>query len=182
MAALAASSERDVQYGVALALAIAGDSSQSQKLTDDLERRFSEDTAVRFNYLPVLRAQLALNRHEAGKAVEALAVSYELGTPPSVDGYFGAMYPIYVRGEALLAAQKSAEAIAEFQKIITHPGLVGADPIGALARLQLGRAFTASGDTRQAVAAYRSFLDIWKDADADIPILVQATAEFTRLR
>jgi hypothetical protein len=86
-----------------------------------------------------------------------------------------------VRGEALLAAHRPAEAVAEFQKILDHHGIVGGDPIGALARVQLGRAFALSGDTIKAKGAYQDFLTLWKDADSDIPILVQAKAEYARL-
>ena len=87
-----------------------------------------------------------------------------------------------MRGEALLAAHRYAEAAAEFQKILDHRGIVGADPIGALAHLQLGRAFALSGDTGKAKAAYEDFLALWKDADPDIPILRQAQAEYARLQ
>ena len=180
--ALAVSRQRDVTYGVALALALAGDSLQSEKLAAELERRFPEDTAVKFDYVPVVRARVALNEHQPAKAIDLLAVSYELGTPPSgADAHFGTMYPVYLRGEALLAAQKGADAVSEFQKILDHPGLVAGDPISALARLQLGRAFLASGNARQASSAYRTFLDLWKDADPDVPVLAQAKAEFARL-
>jgi eukaryotic-like serine/threonine-protein kinase len=86
-----------------------------------------------------------------------------------------------VRGEALIAAQRFAEAIPEFQKILHHRAIVGPDPIGALAHLQLGRAFVLSGDTIKAKAAYQDFLTLWKDADSDIPILRQAKAEYARL-
>ena len=97
-------------------------------------------------------------------------------------GFFGALYPIYVRGEAYLAAHQGAEAAAEFQKILDHRGIVVSDPIGALARLQLGRAFALSGDKTKAKTAYQDFLTLWKDADPDIPILKQAKAEYARLR
>jgi hypothetical protein len=87
-----------------------------------------------------------------------------------------------VRGEALLAAHKDAEAAAEFQKILDHRGIVVSDPIGALARLQLGRAFVLAGDKAKAKAAYEKFLTLWRNADPDIPILRQANAEYAKLQ
>jgi len=111
-----------------------------------------------------------------------IAVPSELGVPRStVSALFGALYPIYVRGEAYLAARRGADAAAEFQKILDHRGIVISDPIGALARLQLGRAFALSGDKTKAKTAYQDFLTLWKDADSDIPILKQAKAECARL-
>ena len=98
------------------------------------------------------------------------------------NAFFGALYPVYVRGEAYLAAHQGAEAAAEFQKILDHRGIVVADPIGALAHLQLGRAFALSGDKTKAKTAYQDFLTLWKDADPDIPILKQAKAEYERLK
>ena len=80
-----------------------------------------------------------------------------------------------------MAARRYAEATAEFQKILDHRGIVGTDPIGVLAHLQLGRVFALSGDKTRAKAAYEAFLALWKDADADIPILKQAKAEYARL-
>ena len=184
MAALELSKGRDVEYGAAFALALSGDSSRPQALTNDLERRFPEDTEVRFIYVPTLRAVLALNNGEPRNAIELLktAVPYELAVPGSWFGFFGNIYPAYVRGEAYLAAQHGAEAAAEFQKILDHRGLVCSDPIGAVARLQLGRAFKLSGDTAKAKTAYQDFLTLWKDADPDIPILKQAKAEYARLQ
>ena len=135
--------------------------------------------------MPALRARLALNHGEPAKAIELLqiAVPYELGMPrSSIHGSFGAFYPVYVRGEAYLAARQGAEAAAEFQKILDHRGIVVSDPIGALAHLQLGRAFALSGDKAKAKTAYRDFLTLWKDADPDIPILNQAKAEYAQLR
>ena len=96
--------------------------------------------------------------------------------------YAGGLHPAYVRGQALMALRRYAEAAAEFQKILDHRGLVALDPIGALAHLQLGRAFALSGDTTRARASYETFLTLWKDADADIPILKSAKAEYARLR
>jgi len=161
-----------------------GDSSRAQALTDDLEKCYPEDTSVRFSYLPTLRARLALNHGNAAKAIELLepAVPYEMGTPRvSATMGIGALYPIYVRGEAWLAARQDAKAAAEFQRILDHRGIVLSDPIGALAHWQLGRAFTLSGDKIKAKTAYQDFLTLWKEADPDIPILKQAKAEYARL-
>ncbi len=184
-AALELSKGRDVEYGAAFALALAGDSSQSERLANDLERRFPEDTSVRFSYLPALRALFALKNAGPTKAVELLQVAgpFELGTPgSSFNGNFGSLYPVYVRGEAYLAAHQGAEAATEFQKILNHRGIVISDPIGALAHLQLGRALALSGDKTKAKTAYQDFLTLWKDADPDIPILKQAKAEYAKLQ
>jgi predicted Zn-dependent protease len=190
--ALGLSKGKDVQYGAAFALALSGDSSRAQALTNQLEKNFPEDTSVRSSYIPELRALLALNPSDGSKknpgdpakAVEALQVAapYELGWPTSMFvGSFGPLYPIYVRGEAHLAAKKGAEAAAEFQKIVNHRGIVYNDPIGALAHLELGRAFVLAGDQTKARTAYQDFLTLWKDADPDIPILKQAKAEYAKL-
>ena len=149
MAALALSNGRDVKYMGALALALSGDSSRSQPLADDLEERFPEDTFAKFTYVPVLRGLSALDRKKPTDSVEQLqiALPYEL----AVNGlnfnhfYLGGLHSAYVRGEALVAAHRYAEAAAEFQKILDHRGIVGADPIGALAHVQLGRAFVVIG-------------------------------------
>jgi tetratricopeptide (TPR) repeat protein len=133
----------------------------------------------------VLRAILALNRRQPSRAIEVLetAAPYELGTPRSnLQGFFGALYPVYVRGQAYLSAHQGAEAAAEFQKIIDHRGILVSDPVGALARLQLARAFAVSGDMAKAKSAYQDFLTLWKDADSDIPILKQAMTEYAQLR
>jgi eukaryotic-like serine/threonine-protein kinase len=185
VAALKLSSDREVEYGAAFALAFSGDLPQARTLIDDLEKRFPEDTCVQFSYLPVLRAQLALGHGDALKAIELLqaAVPNELGAQRStIHALFGALYPVYVRGEAYLAEGRGPEAASEFQKILKHPGIVVGDPIGALARLQLGRAYALSGDKNKAKSAYQDFLALWKDADPDIPILKQAQAEYTKLQ
>jgi serine/threonine protein kinase/Tfp pilus assembly protein PilF len=183
MAALALARNREVQYGAAVALAMAGDSSRAQTLANDLERSFPEDTSVKFNYLPTVLAFLALNHGDPAKAIELLqvAVPYELGQPRSTQtGFFGALYPIYARGQAYLAARQGAEAAREFQKILDHPGIMVGDPIAVLAHLQLGRAYAMQGDTTKAKAAYQDFLTLWKDADPDLPVLKQAKAEYAK--
>jgi tetratricopeptide (TPR) repeat protein len=184
MEALELSKARDVEYGAAFALALAGDFSRSQALASDLERRFPEDTPVRFGYLPTLRGLLAISHGKPSDAIELLqvAVPNELAVPPiSFFGFFGSLYSADVRGEAYLAVHQPAQAAAEFQKILGHRGLVLADPVDALARLQLGRAFALSGDRAKAKAAYQDFLTLWKDADPDVPILQQAKAEYAKL-
>jgi len=183
-AALSFSKERDPQYGAAFALALAGDTANAQKFAGDLERRFPEDTEVKLNYLPALRALIDLNRNDPAKAIQALEVGrpYELGSPTSgFPGFFGLLYPIYVRGLAYLALHRGAEAASEFQKILDRRGLVIDDPIGALAHLQLGRAYAMAGDPAKARTAYSDFLTLWKDADPGIPILQQARREFAAL-
>jgi eukaryotic-like serine/threonine-protein kinase len=184
-AALDLSTDREVEYGAAFTLALTGDSRRSQEIADDLAKRFPDDTSVRFSYLPVLRARLALNHREPAKAIEVLhlAAANELGAPRSViHALFGALYPIYERGEAYIALHQGAKAAAEFQKILNHPGIVVADPIGVLAHLQLGRALVLAGEEAEAKIAYQNFLALWKDADRGIPILQQAEAEYAQLR
>jgi tetratricopeptide (TPR) repeat protein len=184
-AALALSNGRDVEYAGALALALSGDSSQSQRLANDLETRFPEDTFAKFTYVPVLRALSALERGKATDSLERLqiALPYEL----ALNGlnfnhfYLGGLHSAYVRGEALVAAHKYAEAATEFQKILDHRGIVGSDPISALAHLQLGRVFALSGDKIKAKASYEAFLALWKNADPDVPILKTAKAEYQKL-
>jgi eukaryotic-like serine/threonine-protein kinase len=167
---------------VALALAFAGDAARAQAIADDLAKRFTEDTLVQFNYLPTIRAQLALSRHDSSKAIEALeTAAYEAGTP-SVVLRFLSFYPVYVRGEAYLAAHQGSAAAAEFQKILDRPGVVLNEPLGALAHLGLARAYALEGDTTKARATYQDFFARWKDADPDIPILKQAKAEYAKLQ
>jgi eukaryotic-like serine/threonine-protein kinase len=182
-AALALSTGRDVQYGAALALALAGDMSRASVLAEDLDKRFPEDTLIQFNYLPTTRAQLALIRKDYSSAIDTLqtAASYELGVEANI-GFTGALYPVYVRGQTRLAAHQGNEAAAEFQKILDHRGIVLNEPIGALAHLQLGRAYAMQGDTAKAKAAYQDFLTLWKDADPDIPILIAAKSEYAKLQ
>ena len=138
---------------------------------------------MQFNFLPTLRAELAVRRGKPSEALESLraATPYELGqTTASIYGWT-ALYPVYVRGEAYLLAHRGAEAASEFQKIVDRRGIVVSDPIGALAHLQLGRAFALLGEKAKARTAYQDFLELWKDADADIPILRQAKAEQAKL-
>ncbi len=179
------SKSRESEYGAGVAFALAGDAVDAQAMAHDLETRFPEDFAARTTYLPDIRALLALDRGEPGKAIELLQASepYELAqTRAFVHGCFGMMYAPYIRGLAYLAEHQGAQAAVEFQKIIDHPGVVVSDPVGALAHLQLGRAYAMQGDGVKAKAAYEDFFTLWKDADAGVPILVEAKAEYAKLR
>lgn len=182
--ALALSNARDVEYGAALAAGVSGDLTRSQPLSDDLETRFPEDTCVQFTYLPVLRALASLHKSNSASAIDLLQVStpYELGVPCSWFGFFGNLYPAYVRGMAYLSARQGPEAVAEFRKILHDSALVWSDPVGAVARLQLARALVLSGNAAEARATYQAFFALWKAADPDIPILKQAKAEYERLQ
>ena len=183
-AALDLSNGRDAEYGAAFALALSENSNEAEALAGDLERRFPEDTSVRFHYVPVIRALVALDRHDATKAIALLQanIPYELGSPQSsFSGFYGTLYPVYVRGLAYLMLHRGSDAAGEFHKILDHPGMVVNDPIGALAHLQLGRAYVQSRDFVGAQAAYTDFLTLWNAADQDIPIWKQSRVEFVRI-
>jgi hypothetical protein len=182
--ALARSNGRDVEYASAFALARAGDITRSKSLANDIGRRFPEDTSVQFNYLPTLRALFSLDAGKPAQALEELQTvdRYELAVPAiSFFGFFGGLYPAYVRGETYLAMHRGAEAAAEFRKILAHRGIVLGDPMDAMARLQLARAFVMSGENAQARAAYEDLFQLWKNADADFPVLRQARADRTHM-
>ena len=181
---IAHSMGRDAQYGAALALAYAGDDKRAQTLADDLSKKFPEDTLVQSNFLPTLRAKFALSRGNAAEAIEILRIAtpYELGQTTASTHGWTAMYPVFVRGEAYLAAHQGTEASTEFLKILDHRGIVLNGPIAALARLGLARAYAMRGDTAKAKAAYQDFLTLWKDADPDIPVLIAAKSEYAKLK
>jgi eukaryotic-like serine/threonine-protein kinase len=180
-AALALAAGRQVEGYSAIALGLAGDSAQAERLASDLGKRFSDDTVVKFNFLPMVRAATALHSGNGKQAIDALSVAapYELGQTNS--SFTFALYPVYLRGEAYLAAKQGAAAGNEFQKILDHANVVGNEPLAALAHLGLGRAYALAGDNTQSKAAYQSFFALWKDADPDVPILKQGKAEYARL-
>jgi eukaryotic-like serine/threonine-protein kinase len=178
-AALSLADGREVMGFAAIALELAGDSAKAQQLAGDLAKRFPKDTIVQFDYLPMIHAALALRSGDGAKAVEALVPSlpYELGQCNTTFTF--SLYPVYLRGEAYLSAKQGGAAASEFQKIIDHAGVVGNEPIGALARLGLARAYALSGDN--AKGAYQDFFAIWKNADADATLLARAKAEDAKL-
>ena len=173
------SGARNAGYSAMLAMAMAGNTIQAQHWADNFSRRFPEDTLVQFHYLPTVYAQIALSRGQARKAIEILraTIPYELGAL-TVPLY---MAPSYVRGTAYLADHQGAAAANEFQKIIDRRGIVRNHLVGALAHLQLGRAYAMTGDKLKAKAAYDDFLHLWKGADSDVVVLKQAKAEYKKL-
>jgi tetratricopeptide (TPR) repeat protein/class 3 adenylate cyclase len=166
----------------AIAFALTGDVANTNRSIDDLTKRFPQDTVVQTQYLPMARAALALNSGNAKTALDTLsaAAPYELGH--TNDDFTFALYPIYFRGQAYLAAKNGAAAAGEFQKILDHASIVGNEPIGALAHLGLGRAYALSGDAAKAKAAYQDFFVLWKNADPDVPIVREAKAEYAKLQ
>jgi tetratricopeptide (TPR) repeat protein len=184
-AALELGKGRDVVFAAAFVLTLSGDVAASHMLAEDLAKRFPEDTPVQFEYLPTLRALFALHDKLPLLAIERLqtALPYDLAMPGTAFfARFGGLYPAYVRGQAYLEAGRSTEAAAEFQKVLDNRGIVLADPIGALANLQLGRALVLSGEKNRASRSYREFFALWRNADPDIPIFNQAKAEYDKIQ
>jgi tetratricopeptide (TPR) repeat protein len=165
----------------AIAFAIAGDTDDANRAIEDLIKGFPQNTVVQTRYLPMARSALALNSGNVLAALDALsaAVPYELGH--TNEDFTFALYPIYFRGQAYLAAKNATAAAGEFQKILDHAGVVGNEPIGALAHLGLARAYSLSGDFVKARTAYQDFFALWKNADPDTPILKKAKAEYAKL-
>src|SRR5215472_105261 len=174
---------KDVKIEAALAFAMADDAARAQSLAQDLNKRYPLDTQIQSLWLPAIQAQLALDRKNPTEALKLLqaAAPVELANIHWVEN-ISCLYPTYIRGEAYLAAGQGNAAAVEFQKIVDHSGIVWNCWTGALAHLQIGRAYVLSGDTAKAKAAYQDFLILWKDADPDIPILKQAKAEYAKMQ
>jgi tetratricopeptide (TPR) repeat protein len=173
---------RDVKLLGALALARAGETAQAKVFADDLQKSYPSETVYKLYWLPTISAALALDANNATQAIESLEATapYELGVPEQFQ--LGTMYPVYLRGVAYLESGNGIAAAQQFQRILDHPGLTINFPLGALARLGLGRAYALNGDKEKARAAYQQFLTLWKDADPDIPVLKQAKAEYVKLQ
>ena len=182
-----------VEVEAALAYAMAGDASQAESLAQDLNKSYPLHTQMQSLWLPAIQAQLALNRKNPALALNTLeaASSIELGGFSFVAN-LSCLYPTYIRGEAYLAAGQGKEAAAEFQKILDHSGIVWNCWTGALSHLGVARANALQAKTSQgadadaarvrALAAYKDFLTLWKDADPDIPIYKEAKAEYAKLQ
>jgi DNA-binding winged helix-turn-helix (wHTH) protein/tetratricopeptide (TPR) repeat protein len=182
-----------VDSEAALAFAMAGETARAESLAQDLGKRFPLDTQMQTLWLPVILAQLALDKKNPTAALNGLqaASPTEFGQIPVVNNA-SCLYPVYVRGEAYLADRQGNAAAAEFQKILDHSGIVWNCWTGALAHLGVARANALESRTPKeadadaarvrALAAYKDFLTLWKDADPDIPILKQAKAEYAKLQ
>jgi tetratricopeptide (TPR) repeat protein len=178
--ALALSRGRSVSVLSGLTLARSGDQAGAKRIMLELEKNQPSNTFLNVYWLPLVEATAALNRGNGSQALVLLesAKAYELGDAgESINN----LYPAYVRGQAYLQTHNGTQAVAEFQKLLDHRAFVGNFPTGALAHLQMGRAYAMSGDISKAKSAYQDFFALWKDADPDIPILKQAKAEFAKL-
>jgi len=173
-------SDKDLLIVQAMALARAGDGSHARSIADNLDKQYPSDTTVQYYWLPAIRSAIELEAGSPDRAIQLLqpAEQYELGGPIP---FFGPMYPIYLRGLANLKAGRGRDAIREFQKILAHQGIGQNFVTSALSQLQLARALKMDGDKPSARKAYQSFFELWKDADADVPILVEAKAEYSRM-
>jgi serine/threonine protein kinase/tetratricopeptide (TPR) repeat protein len=192
-----APTSQGVEVEAALAFAMAGDTVRAESLAKDLNKRFPMDTQMQSLWLPAIQAQLALDKKNPAPALNAqqAATPSELGQIQFVLN-ISCLYPVYVRGEAYLAAGQGTAAAAEFQKIIDHSGIVWGCWTGALAHLGVARANALQSRTLQgqgqgadadlartrALAAYKDFLTLWRDADPNIPILKQAKTEYAKLQ
>ncbi|MFZ3216462.1 MAG: protein kinase [Candidatus Acidiferrales bacterium] len=175
-AALALAPSINVKMSVAYAFARAGDLARAEALAAEVAKEHPSNTMVNQLELPVIRSAVALNRNEPAQAIEILrpVLPYDLALRHEVRS-------AYVRGQAYLLLHQGNEAAAEFQKLLDHSGVVEDSTLGALVHLQLGRAYAVAGDAAKARTAYQDFLALWKDADADNPILKQAKAEYAKL-
>lgn len=172
--AISLANDRDTQYGAAVALALCGDLLRAQSIAVQLDKDYPDDTFVRDLFLPTIRGAAALTAKDPNRAIKLLepAKAYDVGVEAG-------LLPVYIRGLAYLHSRDTPKAVAEFQKILDHPGVVLNSPIGPLARLQMARAFAADGNLLQARAGYDAFLSKWRSADPDVPILKQAIQEYS---
>jgi eukaryotic-like serine/threonine-protein kinase len=177
IASLALARGRDVKVFAAIALARIGDTPRATALVGELQKSYASNTLLKLYWLPTINAAIELNKGNSSQALVYLeaAAPYELGNA-------GTLYAAYVRGQAHLLAHNGTAAAVEFQKLLDHRGIVSNSVTGALAHIQLGRAYALSGDAAKAKAAYQDFLTLWKDADPDIPILKEAKAEYAKLQ
>jgi outer membrane protein assembly factor BamD (BamD/ComL family) len=172
--------DRSLRLFVALALARSGNINEAQRVTDGLNQEFPVDTLIQNYFLPTIRAAMKLHQGDAAGAVDILrsAEKYDLAYPRS----FNSLYPAYIRGLAYLQLGDGRAAATEFQKVLDHQGIVGRSVNGALSHLELARAKKMMGDVAAARRSYEDFLNLWKDADPDIPIYQQAKAEYAKLQ
>jgi tetratricopeptide (TPR) repeat protein len=189
-----AQDSKGVMIEAAIAYALIGDLARGQSLAERLNQQYPVDTQVQSLWLPIIRGQLALDRKDPNGAVKAL----EPALPPMEYGQtlftaqLSCLYSGYVRGQAYLLAEQGKEAATEFQKALDHSGMVWNCWTGSLAKLGVARANAVQAKTStgadadaarvRALAAYKDFLTLWKDADPDTPIYKQAKTEYAKLQ
>ena len=181
-AVVLAPGSHDAEAQAALADALAGDAAHAKSLADDLGKRFPLDTVEQSVWLPTIHAQMEIDHKDAARSIELLqaAAPYELGQLGPLPTL--ACIPPTFAEKRILAAHQGSDAVAEFQKILDHRGLLWNCATGALAHLQIGRAYAIQGDSAKARAAYQDFLALWRDADPDVPVLKEAKAEYAKLK
>jgi hypothetical protein len=172
--------DRGDRVALALALARSGQTTEADRLAGQISRERPEDTLVQHYFIPTIRAAIKLRQHDPAAAIGFLrdAAEHDLAFTVS----FNYLYPAYIRGLAYLELRDGRSAAGQFQKQIDNPGFGVRHVIGPLAWLQLGRAQKMIGDEAAARKSYETFLDLWKNADSDIPIYQQAKAEYAKLR
>jgi tetratricopeptide (TPR) repeat protein len=178
--ALQSKLDRDLRMILALSLARSGRTDDAKRLADEVSQEAPLDTTMQRYLVPTVRAAVKLQQHDPDAAIDLLrgTVQYDLAFTHSFDY----LYPAYIRGLAYLESGDGRSAAGEFQKLIDNPGMCWEFITGPLARLQLGRAQRLMGDNASARKSYEEFLNIWKDADPDIPIYRQAKTEYAKLR
>jgi eukaryotic-like serine/threonine-protein kinase len=174
---------KDVRAFAALIFARVGDDAKARQITDDLRALYVSNVVMQKAWLPVVQAQTALHKKQNAQAIALLegVTPYEKG---QLTGNLSdsCMIPAYLRGEAYLKKPSGSEALREYQKIENSPGIIGNCWSGPLAKLGIARAQGIIGSASSARPAYQKFLELWKDADSDIPILKEAKAEAAKLR
>jgi tetratricopeptide (TPR) repeat protein len=178
--AIGSTLDRNSKIVLALGLARSGQIAEANRLADDISVKWPEDTIVQHYFIPTIRASIKLWQHDPAAAIDLLrgAAKYELAFTGSVDS----VYPAYIRGLAYLDLGDGRSAAAQFQELVDNPGITIRHVTGPLARLQLARAQKMMGDESASRKSYETFLDLWKNADPDIPIYKQAKAEYAKLQ
>ena len=177
--ALAISDDRATRGVALVALGLGGQAAEFNRLAQDTSKKYPEDTGIQSIYLPAGRAALSLFEKHPEIAIQTLAPVEQYDFSGMSPGYN--LYAPYIRGLAYLQAKQSAQAEAQFQKVLDHPGLAGGSIVTPLSHLGLARAAVLAGDTAKARTAYQDFFAAWKDADPDVPILLQAKSEYAKL-
>jgi predicted Zn-dependent protease len=172
--------DRNSKIALAFALARSGQTDEASKLADEVSAERPDDTLIQHYFIPLIRAAVKLQEHDPATAIDLLreTAKYDL----AFTGVFDYVYPAYIRGLAYLELGDGQSAAAQFQKQIDNQGFSVRHVIGPLAWLQLARAQKMLGNEVAARKSYKTFLDLWKNADSGIPIYRQAKTEYAKLQ